>query len=370
MFVDQFSAWSAEAGSDDRAGAIAQLAETWLDDRIDDSDRKSTEQVFTLYLDDPSPKVRVALAEAIAPHEHAPRRLIWALMQDIPQVSAVIFQHSPILRAADLLHIIEHGDAAVQAAVASRHDLGADLVRALVSQGAPEAAVALLQNLSVQLSPALKHDLAVRLRDDADLRGELLDDPDLLPHTRHLLVSSVSAALLAFNSDRGWIDQNRLRVAALDASGKSAVDIAATTPFANMMEYARHLREAGELTPAVLVRAICSGNSTLFEAGIALLSRTSLKRVQSIIESGRLSAFKALYAKTGLPKSVYPVFAAAITIWRKPGNEEDVISEIIAAVEKSLEVDGATLSLLGRMACEADKKAALGGDRQLLLTAA
>jgi len=370
MFVKRFTAWSGDADCDERAAAIAELAKTWLDDRIDDEDRRSTEQVFTLYLDDPSPKVRVALAEAIAPYDHAPRKLIWALMQDIPEVSAVVFRESPLLRAADLFHAIEKGDAAVQAAIAEREDLGADLVRALVKNSEAEAAVALLENPAVQLSPSLKHDLAERLQDDAKLRGALLADADILPHTRHLLVSSVSSALLAFNNKQGWMDADRLKVAALDASGKAAVEIAGSTPFGDMMHYAKHLREAGQLTPALLVRAICSGNTTLFEAGITLLSGASLSRVQSIIEAGRLSAFKALYAKTRLPKSVYPVFAAAISVWQKPGDEADVLSEIIAAVENSPELDGATLALLGRMACEADRKAVMNNDRQLLLTAA
>lgn len=370
MFVERFSAWSVDADCDERAAAIAELAKTWLDDRIDVSDRRETEKVFTLYLDDPSPRVRVALAEAIAPHDHAPRKLIWALMQDIPEVSAVIFHESPLLRAADLFHAIEKGDAAVHVAIAGRQDLGADLVRAIVSKGSAEAAVSLLENPTVQLSPSLKHELAVRHQDNAKLRGALLTDADILPHTRHLLVSSVSMALLAFNHKQGWVDDTRLKVAALDASGKAAVEIAASAAFGDMMHYARHLREAGQLTPALMVRAICTGNSTLFEAGIALLSRSSLSRVQSIIEAGRLPAFKALYGKTGLPKSVYPVFAAAISVWQKPGEDENVLSEIIAAVEDSPELDGATLALLGRMACEADKKAAMRQDKQLTLVAA
>lgn len=370
MFVQRFRTWSAGANCDQRADAIAELAKTWLDDRIDDEDRRSTEQVFTLYLDDPNPNVRVALAEAIASHDHAPRKLIWALMQDIPEVSAVVFRQSPLLRAADLFHAIEDGDAAVQVAIAERGDLGADLVRALVKSCAAEAAVVLLENPTVKLSPSLKHDLALRLQDDAELRGALLSDHDILPNTRHLLVSSVSSALLAFNNRQGWMDADRLRIAALDASGKAAVEIAGSTPFGDMIHYAGHLRKAGQLTPALLVRAICSGNATLFEAGIALLSGTSLSRVQSIIEAGRLSAFKSLYTKTRLPKSTYPVFAAAISVWQKPGSEADVLSEIISAVEDSPELDGATLALLGRMACEADRKAVMNNDRQLLLTAA
>ncbi|MDD9910317.1 MAG: DUF2336 domain-containing protein [Ahrensia sp.] len=355
--MERFRQWSQRANAQERAAAIAQLAETWLDDQVDDCDRRQTEQAFTLYLDDPNLAVRVALANAVAPHSHAPRKLIWALMQDIPDVSAVVFQQSTALRPADLLHAIERNDPAIQTAIASRQDLGVDPVRALVRQGGAQAAVTLLENPSVRLSPMLKHDLAERLRHDARLRGVLLEDDQILPQTRHLLVSTVSESLRHLGSFEGWVDDDRMAITALDASGKAAVEIASALTPSEMANYVTHLRSTNQLTAAVLLRAVCIGNLGLFQAGVANLSGASFGRVGSIMSSARPSALNALFAKAGLSKSALLVSIAALQIWKWSQSEEEALSEIVAAVEESQEIDAATLALLGRMACDIDRDA-------------
>ena len=79
---------------------------------------------------------------------------------------------------------------------------------------------------------------------------------------------------------------------------------------------------------------------------------------QSIIDEGRVSAFNSLYGRTGLPKSVHPVFVAAIKAWQEPKDMPQLIGQIIAEAEADQEVDGALLSMLAQMSCEANRAAA------------
>ena len=370
MFVEQFMAWSVISGVDQRAQAIGQLAEKYLNDAIVAEARADTEQVFTLYLNDPSPLVRAALARSLGKHENVPRTLIWSLMQDVSAVAAEIFSSSRLLTNADLLHAIKQGDCQVQTAIAGRELLTREVVRCLVECASENAILELIDNSCVVFGPGLKHDIATRLGADPSIRATLLDEVDLLPATRQMLVDRLTGSLLLLVSDKGWGGGARVLDTAHDASNRVAIEIAVESDNASMVDYVTHLRDTAQLTPALLVRAICVGNAALFEAAIALLSGASLKRVQSIVDEGRISAFKALYSRTGLPRSAYGVFTAAISAWHLNGDHDTILMDIIAQVEDNEEVDGALMALLGRMAVEAKVDKAQNYERQLLLTAA
>jgi len=370
MFVERFMSWSVASGVDQRVEAIGLLAEKYLGNAIVLNDRAETEQVFTLYLNDPSPKVRAALARSLGKHKNVPRPLIWSLMQDVGEVATEIYAASPLLRDTDLLHAIKQGDGMVQTAIAGREKLTRDVVRTLVESAAEYAVLELINNPSVVLGPGLKHDIATRLGADPSIRASLLSEPDLLPATRQMLVERLTGSLLLLVSDKRWGGGGRILDTAHDASNRVAIEIAVESDNDSMTDYVTHLRDTAQLTPALLVRAICAGNAALFEAAIALLSGASLKRVQSIVDEGRISAFRALYGRTGLPQSAYGVFTAAISAWQLNDDRESVLMDIIARVEDNESVDGALLALLGRMAVEAQLDKAQNYERQLMLTAA
>jgi len=188
--------------------------------------------------------------------------------------------------------------------------------------------------------------------------------------------------MFEFVDDKAWLETDRIRNAANDSANRVTVDIAMKTDEHAMTDYVEHLRSTGQLTPALMLRSICAGNAVFFEKSIAVLSGASLKRVQSIVDEGRLSAFKSLYKRTGLPSSAYAVFAAAISVWQKLGASElenvtsdamlceKAIHGIREIIMGDLSVDPALVSLIQRLCAEAAVETARSGDEQLLLTAA
>ena len=77
-----------------------------------------------------------------------------------------------------------------------------------------------------------------------------------------------------------------------------------------------HLRQSGQLTAGMILRALLSGNVVLFEEALAELSGVPLDRVTSYIHDKNISGFRALYRKAGLPDAAYPAFREAITAMR------------------------------------------------------
>ena len=66
VIVEAFLRWVETAKSGDRARAASALGRAYLQSEMQPEERKAAEMAMTFLLDDPSPKVRLALAEAIA----------------------------------------------------------------------------------------------------------------------------------------------------------------------------------------------------------------------------------------------------------------------------------------------------------------
>ncbi|MEP5181749.1 MAG: DUF2336 domain-containing protein [Rhizobiaceae bacterium] len=345
------------------------MAVKYFNGRVATNDAPDVEKTLTLYLEDSSTKVRRALAKVVARHDKAPRHLVWALARDIDEVAVPVYERSDLLRSRDLADAIKRGKTAIQHAIAGRMNLDGDTIRTLVSVAEPEAVLRLMSNPLVVLGPGLKHDIAQRLGHEATIRAALLTDDSIEPATRQLLSERLTSSLLAFADTMGWGDAARLQKTTNDARNKVTVEIAMQTAPEKMASYVKHLQESDQLSAALLVRACCMGHAALFENALALLSGASLKRVQAIIDDGRIAAFKSLYGRTGLPVSAYPVFVAAVEAWQEPQELPQLIDQIISRAEEHEEVDGALLSMLSQMACEANRDAAQDYDRQLLLAA-
>ncbi|MEP0944349.1 MAG: DUF2336 domain-containing protein [Rhizobiaceae bacterium] len=362
-------AWSVVSGADQRADAISRLAVKFLNGRIPAEEQSEIEKALTLYTDDVSPKVRIALARVLARSDNAPRHLIWALSQDIAEVSTIIYSRSSVLGSRDLINAISNGKTAIQQAIASRETLDGDTIRALVRDAGGAAILDLLHNPQVVLGPGLKHDIAQRMGDRPEIRATLLNDDMIDPATRQLLCERLSTSLLDFSSNMGWSDGDRLQKVANDARNRVTVEIAMKSAPHQMGGYVDHLQQSGQLSAALLLRASCMGHAALFECALSKLSGTSLRRVQAIIDEGRVSAFNSLYGRTGLPKSAYPVFVAAIEAWQQPKDMPELIDQILDRAQAHEEVDGSLLAMLAQMSCEAKREAAQNHEKQVLLAA-
>lgn len=75
-----------------------------------------------------------------------------------------------------------------------------------------------------------------------------------------------------------------------------------------------HLRDSGQLTAGLMLRALLSGNVAVFEDALAELTELPLRRVQALIHGGGGNAgFRAMFDKAGLPASTYAAFREVLT---------------------------------------------------------
>ncbi len=193
--------------------------------------------------------------------------------------------------------------------------------------------------------------------------------PDLPMAVRQALLAKLSQTLAGFVSARHWLGPEHAEYAAREACEKATLALAAETPYEEIGELMQHLRQSGQLTAGMILRALLSGNVVLFEEALAELSGMPLDRVTSYIHDKNISGFRALFGKAGLPGAAYPAFREAIAALRdgilvgEHGGvsrlKRRMVERVLAVCEaERSEAMASLLSLLRRFAVEAAREEA------------
>ena len=367
MIVRQFLHWVRAARPGERAEATSALARAYLHSDLSPDDLAAAEGAMIMLLDDPSPLVRRAMAEVFASSQKAPKVVVLALAADQVEVSLPLLERSPLLEDEHLVDLVGAGNAQAQAAIARRPLLSTFVSAALAEVGTAEACLGLLENCDADIALFSVDRIVDRFGHIAAIRQNLLARDDLPTATRQALLSKLSRTLAGFVAERQWLGPRHAETTARDACEKATVALAADTPYDEIGDLVRHLRESGQLTAGMLLRALLSGNIVLLEEALAELTGQPLDRVASHLHDKSLAGFRALYRKAELPELAYPAFRGALEAVREglligePGGTARLKRRM---VERVLEVcsiqgcDGKLLTLLRRFAVEAAREEA------------
>jgi uncharacterized protein (DUF2336 family) len=332
-------------------------------------DRAAAEGAMIMLLDDPSPLVRRALAEALASAEAPPQVIIQALAADQPDVAIPILEQSQVLLEEDLVDLIATGIADVQIAIAGRASLPRTIAAAIAEVGAAESCLALLENTEADIAQFSIDRIIERFGHLAPIRENLLARDDLPMTMRQALLSKLSQTLAGFVAARQWLGSEHAEFATKDACEKATVALAADTRYDEVGALVQHLRHSGQLTAGMILRALLSGNVVLFEEALAELSSVPIDRVSAYVHDKNISGFRALYREAGLPEIAYPAFREALAAMRAGiliGEQGGVarlkrrmVERVLNACAHERGADSASLlALLRRFAVEAAREEA------------
>jgi len=317
MIVRQFLQWVRNAPPGERAEATSALARAYLHSDLSPDDLAAAEGAMIMLLDDPSPLVRRAMSEVFASSQKAPQVVVNALAADqVVDVAYPVLTRSPMLLDDDLVDLIATGTPETQVAIASRVLLSRPLAAAISEVGSAEACLTLLENPDADIALFSIDRIVERFGHLAAIRENLTARDDLPMTTRQALLSKLSQTLAGFVTGRNWLGTEHAEYAAREACEKATLALAAETPYEEVGALMQHLRQSGQLTGGMILRALLSGNVVLFEEALAELSGVPLDRVTSYIHDKNISGFHALYRKAGLPDVAYPAFREAITAMR------------------------------------------------------
>ncbi len=372
MLSRQFLSWAERAPAGERAEAAGNLARACLYAEIGEAERGEMERAMTCLLDDPSPLVRRALAEALAGAADAPHHLVAALANDQADIAALVLARSPRLTDAELVDAAALGEGPAQCAIAARPGLSAAVAGALAEVGTLDAVLVLCRNAAAALADVSIRRMLERFGRDGELREALGARPDLGPALRLDLVAATAEALRDFATGCGWMAPERARRVAAEEVDRAAVVIAGRDAGSDLgrLRFAGALRRAGRLTPALVIRALLSGDLGLFEACLSDLSGQPLSRVSGLVRRQDGLAFAALVRSAGLPDGLLPVLRTALAARARAEAppapvllRRDVVARVLAGcgLDADRSVAGLT-ALLRRLESEAARADSRGAE--------
>src|SRR6516164_3770012 len=319
MIVRQFLQWVRRAPPGERAEATSALARAYLHSDLSPDDRAAAEGAMIMLLDDPSPLVRRALAEVFASSRKAPRVIVHALAADQPDIARPLLARSPLLLEQDLVDLIATSQPEAQMVIAGRAMLPRSLAAAIAEVGSAEACLTLVENPDADIAPFSIDRIVERFGHLAAIRESLLGRDDLPMAVRPALLSKLSQTLAGFVAGRKWMGPEHAEYAAREACEKTTVALAAEIPYEEVSALVQHLRQSGQLTAGLILRALLSGNVVLFEEALAELADMPVARVSGVVHDSGAAGLPALFDKAGLPGSTFPAFKEAIFAMREGG---------------------------------------------------
>jgi len=294
------------------------------------------------FLDDPSVRVRGALAYGLLHAVEAPRPILLALLQDSPVIARAVVQYSPALVDADLMMLVRAADEPMLLAIAQRERLSTRVIDALVQAGGRVMALKLLARADLSFTPDLLGGLAMEYgATDPEIRGELLARADLPAASRLLLVQSIAAALRATRIVAGAVAPQRLDRILRDATDTALTGIGETEAAAGRAPYAADMVESDKVSTRVLLHAIVQGHVLFFADCVAELAETPRDKVFTLLEHGSRAALNALFVRCGLGDAVRNMLCRLIAHARAADLADDLAARhfVVTALTEELIAD-------------------------------
>ena len=320
MVIEKFLNWIETANAAERVSATYALARAYLTSPMELDERCSAEAALTFLLDDPSPKVRQALAEVFSTSAIAPSQIVLALAADQIEIASLIILRSPLLTDIDLVDRVALGDEASQQLVALRPQISKTVAAAIAEVGCLDACRELLANPGADIARLSLRRICERHGNDGAFRQLLLNDMRLPIDCRQSLVSQHGRALSELGLVRALMGQARAERVTKDACVRACLALADSVDPGEHGALVEHLRLSGDLTTNLVIRTLAHGKIEFFGAILSALTGETGPRVSSMLVNGRDTALKALFAKSGFSDSVGDLLLHGLMTWRAVAN--------------------------------------------------
>lgn len=324
MVVSHFLKWINTARVNERVVAAGALARAYVDRDLPFEDRCAAEAALTFLLDDPSAKVRMAMADVLAMSPNAPPQVIAALASDQPEVATLILALSPLLTDADLIDRVACGQKATQNLIAGRPFLSMALSAAIAEVGEAEACGVLLANDGADIAALSFRRMAERHGHVAEVREALIRDRRLPSDSRHMLLVKLGDALKSAPLVLALMGSARAERVLKDACVKASLTLIDGTAAEEFSALISHLRIRGDLTAGFIIRTVAHGKVDFFGSVLVALTGQAEPRVRALLSGGHDVALAAVFRSAGLPESVHGVLIRALKVWREVANGKRV----------------------------------------------
>ena len=297
-----------------RAQTAARVAADFDRGAFTDAERQIAEDIFRLLVRDAEIRVRQALSDHLKENSLLPRDVAVTLARDVHSVSLPVLQLSEVLTDADLIEIIGTRDPDKQIAISSRRSVSEAVSEAIVTTENERAVVALVLNEGAQISEKSFGHVVESLGHKEDIQNAMLGRSGLPIGIAERLVTLVSENMKAEIAKRFELSTDILTDIILQTRERAVLSLSGESDQQSLEALVRQLSARGRLTPSIILRAVCMGDSQFFGMAMAELAGIPMANAQELIHDQGSLGLKAIFDKSGLPESYFPAVRAAVDV--------------------------------------------------------
>jgi uncharacterized protein (DUF2336 family) len=304
-----------------RGMLATKIAADYQSGNFTDNEAAVANDIFRILLKDAEKKIRKTLAEQLSHSPNVPHDIIWKLAHDDPEVSTPVIEYSHVLTENDLIAIVRSTREVLKlCAVARRDGLQERVSDTLLESQNEQVLSDLFKNKTAKISENGLLDAWQFVSSNRSLLETLVHRGNL-----PLTVAEKVYVVVGDEMKHALIKQYKLgapiaQKASTDARewemlgiipGGGKIDPSNDTQVEDMID---QLYLSGRLTHSLIIRSLCVGSLSMFEAGLARLA--GVPRVNArilLMDSGSLG-FAAIYKAAHMPEGFFEAIRVLIKL--------------------------------------------------------
>lgn len=306
-----------------REETAGKVAAAYTSRTLSQSEQELAQDIFKVLVKDAQERVRLALSENLKESGDLDPDVARVLANDVEDsVALPIVQFSEALDENDLLEIVREHDESRQVAVAARADVTESISEAIVDSGSEEAVATLVGNESADIGDSTLERVSDEYGESERVQEPLVKRSELPMRVAEKLVAKVSDRLKQHLVTHHELSEGTATDLVMQSRERATMRLLAEGGEQNdMVALARQLKANGRLTPSMLLRSLCLGDMSFFEAAMGVLAGIPVSNSHILIHDQGELGLQRLYNRTNLPEKLYPAFRSACRIAREASME-------------------------------------------------
>ena len=299
--------------ADERAVAAHKICRRIERGEMTPEERTQAQEILRVLAADAAELVRRAVSVTLRASPMMPHDVAMRLAKDVESVSLPILNFSPVFTDDDLCEIVRIGGPLRQVAIASRPMVSERVTTTIVEHGVEKAVETACANDNASFAEQTLKAVVERFAKSEAVLTAVAYRQALPLAVTERLIDMVGDKLREHLIDNQALSPELALRIAMGAKERATIDLvdqAGRAP--DVKAFARHLHEAGRLTPSLLLRALAHGHMTFFEWALSELSGAPHHRAWLMVHDAGPLGLKAIYERSGLPARLYSAFRAGV----------------------------------------------------------
>ena len=303
-----------DPSAETRADMAAKIAGDFDANALSENERRLAEEIFHVMVKDAEVRVREALALNLKENAGVPHDVALSLAKDVETVALPMLRFSEVLTDEDLIQIVASQSPAKQVAIAKRAQVSEGVSEALVDAGNEEAVTSLVANVGAEISEKSLQKVVDDLGEREAIQDAMVHRPSLPVAVSERLVTVVSEKFLGELIKRRDLPEDVVTDMILQARERAVISLSTDSDEADVGTLVRQLNENGRLTPSIMLRGLCMGDMTFFEAAMAELAGVSLTNARQLIHDSGSLGLRTICRQANIPTQQLVAVRAAIDV--------------------------------------------------------